>query len=190
MKKLICILCLFCLFPLYGCENKGKNPIVTIQVEGYGEMVLELYYEVAPNTVRNFVHLIGEGYYDGSTFHRVIADFMIQGGTGAANSCSIAGEFTENSFENDLSHVRGVISMARTTLPNTATSQFFIVHATSPHLDGKYAAFGMLLSGFETLDAIAAVQTNFNDQPMTTIRITTITVDTKGVTYDSPTCVG
>jgi peptidyl-prolyl cis-trans isomerase B (cyclophilin B) len=192
MKKLFCILLMMCLLPLYACQG-GKamgeiNPVVTIEVEGFGTMVLELYYDKAPNTVQNFVALAKEGYFDGSTFHRVIEDFMIQGGQGASGVCPIEGEFTQNGFTNDLAHTRGVISMARTTDPNSATSQFFIVHQTSSHLDGKYAAFGMLISGFEVLDAIAAVSTDRNDAPLSTVKITSITVDTKGIDYDPPTC--
>jgi peptidyl-prolyl cis-trans isomerase B (cyclophilin B) len=180
------------LLPLYACQG-GKamgeiNPVVTIEVEGFGTMVLELYYDKAPNTVQNFVVLAQEGYFDGSTFHRIIENFMIQGGKGASGVCPIEGEFTENGFTNDLAHARGVISMARTADPNSATSQFFIVHQTSSHLNGKYAAFGMLISGFEVLDAIAAVPTDRNDAPLSTVKITRLTVDTKGIEYDPPTC--
>jgi peptidyl-prolyl cis-trans isomerase B (cyclophilin B) len=168
----------------------NSNPIVTIEVKGYSEpMVLELYYDVAPNTVRNFIHLAKNGYYNGSIFHRVIKDFMIQGGAGDSSACTIAGEFTTNAFVNDLKHERGVISMARTSVKNSATSQFFIMHKTSTHLDGNYAAFGKLISGFETLDAIANVPTGYQDRPISEIQIRKVTVDTKGIKYDAPTCI-
>ena len=113
---------------------------------------------------------------------------MIQGGMGSKETCTIAGEFSSNGFENNLKHDRGVISMARTTVKNSATSQFFIMHKNSPHLDGQYAAFGKLISGFETLDAIATVNTGYQDRPVSEVKITKVTVDTKGVTYDAPTC--
>jgi len=197
MKKLLCLMLLICIIPLYACGKEttemstSTNPTVTIEVKGYSEpMVLELYYDIAPNTVRNFIYLAKKGYYTNSTFHRVIKDFMIQGGSGDNSACTISGEFASNNFENDLKHVKGVISMARTSVKNSATSQFFIMHKASTHLDGDYAAFGMLISGFETLDAIAAVNTNYNDQPLKNVVIDKITVDTKGVTYDAPTCYG
>jgi peptidyl-prolyl cis-trans isomerase B (cyclophilin B) len=171
--------------------NNNQNPIATITVKGYSEpMVIELYYDVAPNTVRNFIYLANKNFYNGSTFHRVIENFMIQGGIGSENACVIAGEFSANGFTNNLKHERGVISMARTTVKNSATSQFFIMHKDSPHLDGSYAGFGKLISGFETLDAIASVDTNRQDRPDIDVVIKSITVDTKGVKYDQPTCYG
>jgi peptidyl-prolyl cis-trans isomerase B (cyclophilin B) len=151
-------------------------------------MVLELYYDKAPNTVRNFIYLANSGFYSGSTFHRVIEDFMIQGGIGSTTACIIKGEFSSNGFSgNDISHIRGVISMARTSVKNSATSQFFIVHKKSTFLDGEYAAFGMLISGFTTLDGIASVNTS-SDKPVVDVVITSITVDTHGDTFDAPTC--
>jgi peptidyl-prolyl cis-trans isomerase B (cyclophilin B) len=194
MKKGLCVLLGTCLlFLSYACggnnmETVTENAVVTIEVEGFGNMVIELFFDKAPNTVRNFVHLIQGGYFDGSTFHRVIENFMIQGGSGSKEVCAIKGEFTSNGFENNLLHERGVISMARTSYPNTATSQFFIVHKNSSHLDGKYAAFGKMISGFAVLDAIATVATNRSDAPLASVIITKITVDTKGVTYLTPIC--
>lgn len=197
MKKLLLITTLILTMTLIACgketttmnTSNNTNPVVTITVKGYSEpMVLELYYDIAPNTVRNFIKLANDHFYDGSTFHRVIEDFMIQGGMGSKETCTIAGEFSSNGFENNLKHDRGVISMARTTVKNSATSQFFIMHKNSPHLDGQYAAFGKLISGFETLDAIATVNTGYQDRPVSEVKITKVTVDTKGVTYDAPTC--
>ncbi len=141
------------------------NPIITIQVKDYGTMTAELYPEKAPLTVSNFLKLTEEGFYEGLIFHRVIPGFMIQGGGFTEDmehkdADSIHGEFAANGFEqNDLKHIRGVLSMARTSDPNSASSQFFVMHETSPHLDRQYAAFGMLTDGFEVLDAIAAVPT-------------------------------
>ena len=199
MKKTLLLVLIILLMTLSACgketttlnTNNNTNPIVTITVKGYNEpMVLELYYDIAPNTVRNFIHLANDKFYNGSTFHRVIEGFMIQGGMGSTNTCTIAGEFSSNGFVNNLQHDRGVISMARTTVKNSATSQFFIMHQNSPHLDGLYAAFGKLISGFDTLDAIASVNTNSQDKPISDVKITSITVDTKGITYDAPTCYG
>jgi peptidyl-prolyl cis-trans isomerase B (cyclophilin B) len=193
MKKIFCgMIIMLGFMALLGCkgENTMQNAIVTIEVTGYSEpIVLELYYDKAPNTVRNFIKLVQEGYYDGLIFHRVIRDFMIQGGASSQPTCKIKGEFSDNQVTNDLKHVRGVISMARTTDPNSATSQFFIMHKTNDYLDGKYAAFGMMLSGWATLDAIAAVATNTSDRPRTDVVIKSITVDTKGTTYDQPVCL-
>ena len=168
-----------------------QNPIATITLRDGGVMKLELYPDVAPNTVKNFIALANAGFYDGLTFHRIIAGFMIQGGdpngTGSGGpGYSIKGEFTSNGFKNDLKHKRGVISMARTMIPDSAGSQFFIMHADYPYLDGEYAAFGMLLEGFDVLDAIATVQTNRNDAPLTPVVIDTIRVDTFGVDYGEP----
>ena len=168
-----------------------QNPIATITMQDGGVMKLELYPDVAPNTVKNFISLANSGFYDGLTFHRIIAGFMIQGGdpngTGSGGpGYSIKGEFTSNGFKNDLKHKRGVISMARTMVPDSAGSQFFIMHADYPYLDGEYAAFGMLLEGFDVLDAIATVQTNRNDAPLTPVVIDTIRVDTFGVDYGEP----
>lgn len=197
MKKSLLILLMLLLSTLFACgkeqttmnTNNNQNPIATITVKGYSEpLVVELYYDVAPNTVRNFINLANKNFYNNSTFHRVIENFMIQGGIGSETTCTIAGEFSANGFTNDLKHERGVISMARTTVKNSATSQFFIMHKDAPHLDGLYAAFGKLISGFETLDAIASVDTNRQDRPDVDVVIKSITVDTKGVKYEKPTC--
>ena len=167
------------------------NPIVTIEMENGGIMKAELYPEIAPNTVNNFISLIRKGYYDGVIFHRVIPGFMIQGGdpqgTGMGGpGYSIKGEFTGNGFKNDLKHTRGVLSMARTMMPNSAGSQFFIMHENAPHLDRQYAAFGKLTEGFEVLDAIAAVKCDYNDRPTVTQMMKKVTVETFGVEYPEP----
>ena len=156
------------------------NPKVTITVEGYQEpLILILYHDKAPVTVDNFIGLANSKYYEGSIFHRVIADFMIQGGMGASGVQPIEGEFAENGFpENNILHERGVISMARTQNPNSATTQFFIVHKNSPHLDGKYAAFGKMLDGWAILDAIATTSTDRFDRPIKDVVISEITVET------------
>ncbi len=168
-----------------------QNPIVTIEMQDGGVIRAELYPEVAPMSVRNFVTLIQNGFYDGLTFHRVIPGFMIQGGcpqgTGMGGpGYSIYGEFTGNGFQNDLRHTRGVLSMARSMRPNSAGSQFFIMHADAPHLDGQYAAFGMVLDGMDVVDAIAGCDTDYNDKPKTPQVIKTVTVDTFGETYEPP----
>ena len=165
-----------------------NDPIVTITMEDGSQIVLQLYPSVAPNTVANFVTLAQEGYYDGLIFHRVISGFMVQGGdptgTGMGGpGYTIKGEFSGNGFENNISHKRGVISMARSSAPDSAGSQFFIMHADSAYLDGQYAAFGEVISGIETVDAIAAVKTDGSDRPLTDVVIKSITVDTKGVDY-------
>lgn len=163
-----------------------KNPVVTIEFENMKPLVLELYPDKAPNTVSNFIALAQSGFYEGTIFHRVISGFMIQGGAGTKPCRTIKGEFTNNQFRNDLKHVRGVISMARTNDPNSASSQFFVMHKDSPHLDANYAAFGMLIDGFETLDAIAGTKTNVSDKPLTPIVMKKVSVDTKGVSYSAP----
>ncbi len=167
------------------------NPIVTIEMENGDVMKAELYPEIAPNTVNNFISLIKKGYYDGIGFHRVIAGFMIQGGcpngTGAGGpGYSIKGEFSQNGFKNDLKHTPGVLSMARTMDPNSAGSQFFIMHKTSPHLDGAYAAFGKVIEGLGVVDKIANTMTDFRDKPMRPQVMKTVTVDTQGVEYAEP----
>ena len=169
----------------YAQEN---DPIVTIEMENGGQMVLQLYPAAAPNTVANFVELAQSGYYNGLTFHRVIPGFMVQGGdpegTGMGGpGYSIKGEFAGNGVENNISHKRGVISMARSSMPDSAGSQFFIMHADANYLDGQYAAFGEVLSGIEVVDEIAVVATNANDKPLEDVVIKSITVDTKGVEY-------
>lgn len=169
-------------------------PIVTIEMENGDIMKAELYPEVAPNTVNNFISLIKKGYYDGIIFHRVIPGFMIQGGcpegTGTGGpGYAIRGEFTSNGFKNDLAHTPGVLSMARTMFPDSAGSQFFIMHKTSPHLDSEYAAFGKLIEGLEIVDKIANVQRYYGDKPIEDQRMKKVTVETFGVEYSEPeTC--
>ena len=171
-----------------------SNPIVTIEMENGDVMKAELYPEIAPNTVNNFISLIKKGYYDGVIFHRVIPGFMIQGGdpqgTGTGGpGYSIRGEFSHNGFQNDLKHTPGVLSMARTMIPDSAGSQFFIMHETSPHLDGEYAAFGKVIEGLEVVDKIAKVKTDYADRPMADQVMKTVTVDTFGVDYPEPETV-
>ena len=168
-------------------ENK-QNPIVTIEMENGGVITLELYPAIAPNTVANFVELAQKGFYDGLIFHRVISGFMIQGGdpkgTGMGGpGYGIKGEFSQNGFPNAIKHERGVISMARSMMPNSAGSQFFIMHKNSPHLDGAYAAFGRVTEGIEVVDAIAAVRTGRNDRPVEDQRMKKVSVETFGVNY-------
>ena len=150
------------------------NPIVTITMDNGDVMKAELYPEVAPNTVNNFISLVKKGFYDGLIFHRVINGFMIQGGcpegTGMGGpGYSIRGEFAANGFNNPIKHTRGVISMARSMNPDSAGSQFFIMHEDAPHLDGQYAAFGRVVSGMDAVDEIAAVATDWNDKPRTPV---------------------
>ena len=165
------------------------NPIVTLEMENGGVIKAELYPEIAPNTVANFVTLVASGFYDGLIFHRVIPGFMIQGGdpqgTGMGGpGYSIKGEFARNGFkQNNLRHSRGVLSMARSMMPNSAGSQFFIMHADAPHLDGDYAAFGKVTEGMDVVDAIAATPTGYQDRPVSEQRIKKATVDTFGETY-------
>ena len=166
-----------------------SNPIVTIEMENGGVIKAELYPEIAPNTVANFVTLVASGFYDGLIFHRVIPGFMIQGGdpqgTGMGGpGYSIQGEFARNGFrQNNLCHSRGVLSMARSMMPNSAGSQFFIMHADAPHLDGDYAAFGKVTEGMDVVDAIANTPTGFQDRPVADQRIKRATVNTFGETY-------
>lgn len=168
-----------------------KNPIVTINMENGGVIKAELYPEVAPNTVKNFISLINKGFYDGVIFHRVIPGFMIQGGCPDGNGMggpgySIKGEFTRNGFKNDLKHSRGVLSMARTMVHDSAGSQFFIMVQDSPHLDNQYAAFGKVIEGMEVADGIVKVQRDYNDKPFEDQKMMKVTVDTFGETYDEP----
>ncbi|MEL4106627.1 peptidylprolyl isomerase [Oscillospiraceae bacterium WX1] len=170
------------------------NPIVTIQMENGGIIKAELYPDIAPNTVNNFISLIQKGFYDGLIFHRVIPGFMLQGGCplgqGYGNpGYSIKGEFSANSFKNDLKHKRGVLSMARSQSPNSAGSQFFIMHKDSPHLDGQYAAFGAVTDGLDIVDAVAAAETDYSDKPLQEQRMAKVTVDTAGIDYPEPTKV-
>ena len=164
------------------------NPIVTITMEDGGVIKAELYPEIAPNTVNNFLSLVRKGFYDGVIFHRVIPNFMIQGGDPQGNGMGgpgycIRGEFTAHGFQNDLKHERGVLSMARSMMPNSAGSQFFIMHANAPHLDGAYAGFGKVIEGLDTVDAIASVRTDRSDRPLEEQRIRKATVDTFGEQY-------
>ena len=169
-----------------------SNPIVTIEMEDGGVIKAELYPEVAPNTVNNFISLVQKGFYDGVIFHRVIPGFMIQGGDPngigiGGPGYSIKGEFTANGFQNDLKHTRGVLSMARTMIPDSAGSQFFIMHQDAPHLDRQYAAFGKVIEGIEVVDEIARAPRNMmNDKPKADQRMKTVTVDTQGVDYPAP----
>jgi len=169
----------------------NQNPIVTIEMENGDIMKAELYPEIAPNTVNNFISLVKKGFYDGVIFHRVIYGFMLQGGdpegTGMGGpGYSIRGEFTGNGFKNDLKHTPGVLSMARTMQPNSAGSQFFIMHKNASHLDGQYAAFGKVIEGLDIVDKIADVDVDGNDKPRQPQRMKKVTVDTFGVDYPDP----
>ena len=169
----------------------AQNPIVTITMEDGSVMKAELYPEIAPNTVNNFLSLVNKGFYDGLIFHRVIRGFMIQGGcpdgTGMGGpGYDIKGEFDMNGFKNPLKHTPGVLSMARAMHPDSAGSQFFIMHETSPHLDGQYAAFGKVIEGLDVVDAIANVPTNFQDRPLAPQKIQNMTAETFGVEYPEP----
>ena len=176
----------------------AQNPIVTFEVEmgnpfgaETGVIKAELYPEIAPNSVNNFISLINKGFYDGLIFHRVISGFMIQGGCPDGNGMggpgySIPGEFSANGFKNDLKHDRGVLSMARAMSPDSAGSQFFLMHETSPHLDGQYAAFGKVIEGMDVVDAIAGTKTDWNDRPRSEQRMKKVSVETFGVEYAEP----
>lgn len=168
-----------------------KNPIVTITMKNGDVIKAELYPETAPNTVNNFISLIQENFYDGLIFHRVINGFMIQGGdpegTGMGGpNYSIKGEFSQNGFQNDLKHTEGVLSMARSMMPDSAGSQFFIMHRDSPHLDGGYAAFGKVIEGLEAVNRIAETATDHSDKPLEDQVMERVTVDTFGVEYPEP----
>ena len=187
---------------LVGCSSKAPSsdevrtppkelPVATIVVKDFGTIEAELYPNIAPNTVNNFIYLANSGFYDGLTFHRVIKDFMIQGGdpegTGMGGpGYSIYGEFTKNKFENDLAHTEGVLSMARSQSKNSAGSQFFIVTKDAPHLDGQYASFGKVIKGMDIVHKIENVETDSNDKPVNNVVIESIKVDTKGVEYKAP----
>ena len=167
------------------------NPVVTITMENGDVMKAELYPEIAPNTVNNFISLVKRGFYDGLIFHRVICGFMIQGGcpdgTGMGGpGYSIKGEFAQNGVKNDLRHTEGVLSMARAMHPDSAGSQFFIMHKAAPHLDGAYAAFGKVTEGLEVVDKIASVNTDYSDKPLQPQKMATVTVETFGVEYPEP----
>ena len=172
----------------------AQNPIITFEMENGDIMKAELYPQVAPNTVNNFISLVNKGFYDGLIFHRVINGFMIQGGdpegTGMGGpGYGIKGEFAQNGFANDLKHTAGVLSMARSMMPNSAGSQFFIMHKDAPHLDGAYAAFGKIIEGMDVVNKIAEVATDYSDRPMEDKRMKNVTVETFGVDYDEPETV-
>ncbi|HBI93307.1 MAG TPA: peptidylprolyl isomerase [Terrisporobacter glycolicus] len=186
---------------LVGCSQGEMNdevrtppkelPIATIVIKNYGTIEAELYPHIAPNTVNNFISLANSGFYDGLTFHRIIKDFMIQGGDPNGNGSggpgySIKGEFTKNKFKNDLKHTEGVLSMARSQNKNSGGSQFFIMTKDSPHLDGQYAAFGKIIKGIDIVHEIENIKTGNNDKPEKDIVIESIKVDTKGIKYDAP----
>jgi peptidyl-prolyl cis-trans isomerase B (cyclophilin B) len=168
-----------------------KLPIVTFEFENGDTVKAELYPEIAPNTVRNFISLINKNYYDGLKFHRVIKGFMIQGGCPIGNGTggpgyAIKGEFTSNGCKNDLKHDEGVLSMARAMSPNSAGSQFFVMHKKSPHLDGQYAGFGKVIEGLDIVDKIANTKTDRSDKPVEDIKIKKVTVETFEETYEEP----
>ena len=167
------------------------NPIVTFEMENGDIMKAELYPEIAPNTVNNFISLVQNGFYDGLIFHRVIRGFMIQGGCPAGTGMggpgyTIKGEFSQNGFANDLRHTEGVLSMARAMHPDSAGSQFFIMHKNSPHLDGAYAAFGKITEGMDIVNKIAETATDYSDRPLEEQKMKKVTVDTMGVEYPAP----
>ena len=169
----------------------AQNPIVTFEMENGDRIKAELYPEIAPNTVNNFLSLVNKGYYNGLCFHRVIRGFMIQGGcpegTGTGGpGYSIRGEFSQNGFSNDLKHSAGVLSMARTMAPDAAVSQFFIMHQASPHLDGAYAAFGKVTEGMDAVNRIAETATDYSDRPMENQIMKTVTAECFGVDYPEP----
>ena len=169
----------------------SKNPIVTIEMQNGDIIKAELYPEIAPNTVNNFISLVKKGFYDGLIFHRVIRGFMIQGGCPDGNGTggpgySIKGEFARNGFKNDLKHTPGVLSMARAMHPDSAGSQFFIMHETSPHLDGEYAAFGHVTEGMDVVNKIAECRTDWSDRPMKAQKMKKVTVETFGEDYPEP----
>ena len=169
----------------------AQNPIVTIELATGGIIKAELYPEIAPNTVNNFISLVKKGFYNGIIFHRVIKGFMIQGGCPNGNGMGgpgyqIKGEFSNNGFVNNLKHTPGVLSMARSMMPNSAGSQFFIMHKTSPHLDGEYAAFGKVIEGIDVVNTIAETQTDYSDRPIEDQVIKSMEVDTFGIDYPEP----
>lgn len=173
----------------------AQNPVVTITMENGDIIKAELYPEIAPISVNNFISLINKNFYDGLIFHRVIRGFMIQGGDPEGSGCggpgySIKGEFSGNGVENNLKHTEGVLSMARSMAPDSAGSQFFIMHKSAPHLDGAYAAFGKVTEGMEVVDKIADVRTDYSDRPMKEQKIRSMTVDTLGEEYPEPETAG
>ena len=169
----------------------AQNPVVTITMANGDVIKAELYPEIAPNTVHNFISLVKHGFYDGLIFHRVINGFMIQGGWPNGDGMGgpgyqIKGEFSQNGFPNQLKHEPGVLSMARAMHPNSAGSQFFIMHKAAPHLDGSYAAFGKVIDGMDAVNAIAEVDTDYNDRPLDEQKIQSMTVETFGIDYPEP----
>ena len=169
----------------------AQNPVVTFTMENGDVMKAELYPEIAPASVNNFISLIQKNFYDGLIFHRVIRGFMIQGGDPEGTGCggpgySIKGEFSQNGFKNDLKHTEGVLSMARSMMPDSAGSQLFIMHKNSPHLDRSYAAFGKIIEGMDVVNKIAETATDYNDRPLEDQRMKTVTVETFGVDYPEP----
>ena len=167
------------------------NPIVTITMENGDVIKAELYPDIAPNTVNNFISLVKKGFYNGLNFHRIINGFMIQGGcpegTGMGGpNYSIKGEFSQNGFKNDLKHTEGVLSMARSMRPDSAGSQFFIMHKAAPHLDGAYAAFGKVIEGMDVVNKIATTRTTYGDRPVKEQKMASVTVDTFGIDYPEP----
>ena len=167
------------------------NPIVTITMENGDVIKAELYPDIAPNTVNNFISLVKKGFYNGLNFHRIINGFMIQGGcpegTGMGGpNYSIKGEFSQNGFKNDLKHTEGVLSMARSMRPDSAGSQFFIMHKAAPHLDGAYAAFGKVIEGMDVVNKIATTRTTYGDRPVKEQKMASVTVDTFGLDYPEP----
>jgi Peptidyl-prolyl cis-trans isomerase (rotamase) - cyclophilin family len=169
----------------------SKNPLVTIEMQNGDKIELELYPEIAANTVNNFITLVKTGYYDGLIFHRVIPGFMVQGGCPSGSGMggpgySIKGEFASNGVKNDLKHTRGILSMARSAKPDSAGSQFFLMTDDAPHLDGDYCAFGMVVSGIEAVDKIVSTPADYNDKPLKAQRMKKVTVDTFGAEYPAP----
>ena len=172
----------------------AQNPVVTITMANGDVIKAELYPEIAPNTVNNFISLINKNFYDGVIFHRVIKNFMLQGGDPDGNGTGgpgyeIKGEFSNNGFKNELKHTPGVLSMARTMIPDSAGSQFFIMHKEAPHLDGEYAAFGKVIEGMDVVNKIAEVRTDYMDRPLEDQVMKTVTVETFGVEYPEPETV-
>jgi len=198
-KLFVLTMALALVFVLSACTKKTEfkpeeitqNPVATITMQDGGVIKAELYPQSAPNTVCNFISLANKGFYNGTNFHRIISGFMIQGGTpsGAGSGgpgYSVKGEFTDNGFQNDLKHTRGVLSMARANAPDSAGSQFFIMHADADFLDGQYAAFGRVTEGMDVVDRIASVQTDGSDHPLEPQTVKSITVETFGFTYPEP----
>lgn len=198
-KQFVLIMALVLVSVLSACTKKTEfkpeeitqNPVATITMQDGGVIKAELYPQVAPNTVCNFISLANKGFYNGTNFHRIISGFMIQGGTpngvgSGGPGYSVKGEFTDNGFQNDLKHTRGVLSMARTNAPDSAGSQFFIMHADADFLDGQYAAFGRVTEGMEVVDRVASVQTDGSDHPLEPQTVKSITVETFGFDYPEP----